>query len=83
MKNEKKAVALKYPQGVSAPFIAASGKGRLAERILEIAENEKIPIVNDGGLADFLTVQEIGSAVPPETWEIVAKIFAYVINLKK
>ena len=83
MKNEKKAVALKYPQGVSAPLIAASGKGYLAEKMLEIAEREKIPLVKDDELADFLTVQEIGSVIPPETWEIVAKIFAYVINFKK
>ena len=83
MKNQKKAVALKYPQDVSAPLIAASGKGYLAQKMLEVAEREKIPLVKNDQLADFLTVQEVGSVIPPETWEIVAKIFAYVINLKK
>ena len=83
MKNQKKAVALKYPQGVSAPLIAASGKGYLAQKMLEVAELEKIPLVKNDQLADFLTVQEVGSVIPPETWEIVAKIFAYVINFKK
>lgn len=83
MKNEKKAVALKYPQGASAPLIAASAKGYLAEKMLEIAEREKIPLVKNGELTDFLTVQEIGSIVPPETWEAVAKIFAFVADLKK
>ena len=83
MKNEKKAVALKYPQGVSAPLIAASAKGYLAEKMLEIAEREKIPLVKNDELADFLTVQEIGSIIPQETWEVVAKIFAFVADLKK
>lgn len=83
MNNEKKAVALKYPQGVSAPLIAASAKGYLAEKMLEIAEREKIPLVKNDELADFLTVQEIGSIIPPETWEVVAKIFAFVADLKK
>ena len=83
MKERKKAVALKYPQGEAAPLVAASGEGHLAEKMLEIAGREKIPVVEDKGLADFLSVQEIGSAIPPETWEAVAKIFAFVVNLKK
>ena len=83
MKNEKKAVALKYPQGAFAPLIAANEKGYLAEKILEIAEREKIPVVKNDQLADFLTVQELGSVIPPETWELVAKIFAFVVELKK
>ncbi|MBQ6028268.1 MAG: EscU/YscU/HrcU family type III secretion system export apparatus switch protein [Treponema sp.] len=83
MKNEKKAVALKYPEGAAAPLLVASGKGRLAEKMLEIAEREKIPMVKNAELADFLTLQELGSVIPQETWEIVAKIFAFFVDLKK
>ncbi len=83
MKERKKAVALKYPEGALAPIISASGKGALAEKILEIAKKESVPIERDKDLADFLTLQEIGSAIPPETWELVAKIFAFVVKLKK
>ena len=79
MKREvKKAVALKYPEGASAPFIAASAKGFLAQKMLEVAAEKKIPISENAALADFLSVQEIGTAIPEETWEAVAKIFAFI-----
>ncbi len=80
MREMKKAVALKYPEGVSAPFIAASAKGFLAEKMLEVAAEKEIPVTEDAALADFLSVQEIGQAIPEETWEAVAKIFAFVVK---
>ena len=76
----KKAVTLKYPEGASAPFIAASAKGFLAQKMLEVAAEKKIPITEDAALADFLSVQEIGQTIPEETWEAVAKIFAFIVQ---
>ncbi|MCR5046873.1 MAG: EscU/YscU/HrcU family type III secretion system export apparatus switch protein [Treponema sp.] len=83
MSELKKAVALKYPEGAEAPLIAASAKGFLAKKILEIAEEKKIPIVENKNLANLLTVQEIGSSVPEETWEALAKIFAFVLKVER
>lgn len=80
MREVKKAVALKYPEGASAPFIAASAKGFLAQKMLEVAAEKKIPITEDAALADFLSVQEIGQAIPEKTWEAVAKIFAFIVQ---
>ena len=70
MIEQKKAVALKYPDGAGAPLIAASAKGFLAQKLLELA-------------AEFLTVQEIGAAIPEETWEALAKIFAFVLSVER
>lgn len=83
MIEQKKAVALKYPDGAGAPLIAASAKGFLAQKLLELAKKENVPIVEDKGLAEFLTVQEIGAAVPEETWEALAKIFAFVLSVER
>lgn len=83
MTEQKKAVALKYPKGSSAPLVAASGKGFLAKKMLEIAEKEKIPVVQDKNLSEVLCVQEIGASVPPETWEVLSKIFAFVLKLER
>lgn len=80
MREVKKAVALKYPEGAVAPFIVASAKGFLAEKMLDVAAEKKIPVTEDAALADFLSVQEIGQAIPEETWEAVAKIFAFVVQ---
>ena len=82
MKNTKiKAVALKYPKNAAAPFICASGKGKVAENIIEIAEQNNIPIVENSELTDVLTLQEIGSIIPEETWELIANIFSYIIEV--
>ena len=82
MKNSKiKAVALKYPKNAAAPFICASGKGKVAENIIEIAEQNNIPIVENSELTDVLTLQEIGLIIPEETWELIAYIFSYIIDV--
>jgi Uncharacterized homolog of the cytoplasmic domain of flagellar protein FhlB len=78
--SEKKSVALKYPDGAPAPFITACAKGALAQKILEIAEENSIPVVKNKETADILSVQEIGSFVPEETWTILAAVFAFVKN---
>lgn len=82
-KNDFKAVALKYPKNANLPFISAKAKGELAKKLIEIAEKQKIPVVKDITAANILSVQEIGSAIPENTWEIVAKIFAAVVECDK
>lgn len=84
MKKEKlQAVALKYPEDADAPFIVAKSKGVLAEKLLKIAEDNKIPIVKNDFVSNVLTTQEIGSYIPQETWGIIAKIFTIIIDNNK
>ena len=75
-----KVVALKYPKGAPAPFITATAKGELARKVLEIAEQNKVPVVENDELTDFLSVQEIGTCVPENVWPVLAKIFAFVMQ---
>lgn len=82
MKNQK-AVSLKYSENAEAPFISYSAKGRLAERLLEIAEENNVPVIKNEIAADILSVQEIGSMIPESTWEIVADIFSVLVNNRK
>lgn len=82
-KPRKSAVALKYFPENGAPLIAASAKGVLAERIIETARKENIPIVEDEIMNEILSVQEIGVCIPEETWEAVAKIFSAVVEIEK
>lgn len=83
MKENIKAVALKYPENKEAPVIAAKEKGLLAKRMLQIAEENNIPVVEDSLLTDVLTVAEIGECIPEETWKAVASIFAYIQRVEK
>lgn len=78
-KSEKKVAALKYKQGdEAAPRLAAKGKGFLAEKILEIAKEHKIPIRKDADLVEVLEKLEVDQEIPLEIFAVVAEIFAYI-----
>ena len=81
MEDVRKLVAIRYPSDADCPFISVKAKGHLAEKLLEIAAENEIPVVEDAFLSGILTAEEIGASIPIETWEIVAKIFAHIANL--
>ena len=78
-KKVKTALALGYdPNEDGAPVVIASGKGALAEKIIEQAQENKIPVHEDSKLADTLSKLEIGEMIPPELYEVVAEILVFV-----
>lgn len=83
-KKVKTAVALGYdPNEDGAPVVIASGKGALAEKIIEQAQDNKIPVHEDSKLADTLSKLEIGEMIPPELYEVVAEILVFVDAMDK
>lgn len=76
--KKKTAIALSYNPEEAAPKIIASGKGHLADKILERAKESHIPIHEDEALADTLINLELGSYIPPELYEIVSEILVFV-----
>ena len=79
----KQAIALEYDPSEDAPKVIASGRGLLAERIIERAKEAKVPIHQDSKLADTLARLEIGEMIPPELYEVVAEILVFVDALDK
>ncbi|MCY0896889.1 MAG: flagellar biosynthesis protein FlhB [Alicyclobacillaceae bacterium] len=79
------AVALRYEvEKMSAPRVVAKGQDHLALRIREIAATSEVPIVENRPLARTLyTSVELGDAIPPELYQAVAEILAYVYALKQ
>jgi len=79
------AVALVYKPGekMTAPKIIAKGADRIALKIKELAKEHNIPIVENKPLAQNLYKLELGQEVPPEFYQAVAEILAYVYGLKK
>jgi flagellar biosynthetic protein FlhB len=78
------AVALKYDQAMLAPVIVAKGQDLLAQRIKEIAKENSVVIVENKILARALyAAVEIDQPVPPELYQAVAEVLAYVYKLKK
>ena len=82
-KKIKKAAALKYDQTKDkAPRVTAKGSGLLAEKIIELARKEGIPISEDPDLVGALIQLDFQEEIPPELYRAVAEIlsFAYMLN---
>ena len=76
--RDEQVVALKYDKGYKAPRVVAKGRGYLAEQILNIAERHDILVHTDKMLAESLNKLGLGEDIPPEMYEIVAKIYAFI-----
>ncbi|KZE53150.1 hypothetical protein AV540_08835 [Brevibacillus parabrevis] len=82
--KRKQAVALKYQAGVmEAPKVVAKGKGFVAENILKTAKENDIPIQEDPSLVEVLGKLDLDQQIPPELYQVVAEILAFVYRLDK
>lgn len=84
MKEEKRklAAALRYARGEdSAPRLIAKGNGAIAEKIMEIARAEGIPIREDKALVEVLSSLDLYQEIPPELYKAVAEILAFIYAL--
>ena len=78
------AVALSYVSGqIPAPKVVAKGADLMAKRIREVAQEHGVPIVEEKPLAQALFKLEIGQIIPEELYQAVAKVLAYVFQLKE
>lgn len=78
----KKASALSYTPGEdSAPKVVASGKGVIAEKIIEKAKEIKIPVYEDEHLAEALSHISFGEEIPKELYEVVAEVLSFISRL--
>ena len=77
--NETLAVALAYKRDSdNAPTVLASGRGGIAEQILEVARARDIHVREDADLVQLLRVLEVGSEIPVAAFAAVAEILVYV-----
>lgn len=78
------AVALKYDQEKrSAPYIVAKGAGLIAEKIRELARENKVPVIENKPLAQVLyKMVKIEETIPENLYRSVAEILAYVYSLR-
>ncbi|MBI5451617.1 MAG: EscU/YscU/HrcU family type III secretion system export apparatus switch protein [Gammaproteobacteria bacterium] len=82
-RNNKKpltAVALHY-DGSSAPRVTAKGQHAIAEKILEIARANNIPLYQDVELTGLLSRLELGDEIPENLYLAVARVIAFVYQL--
>ena len=82
-KQHKIAVALEY-DGHNAPLVTAKGIGEVAEKILQIAKQQGIPLQQDMELVEILSQINLGDEIPENLYRAVAEViaFAYIIRGK-
>ena len=79
----KQAIALEYDPNDAAPKVIASGSGAIADKIIEKAKENKVPVHKDDKLANTLSRLQIGEMIPPELYEAVAEILVFVDAMEK
>ncbi len=78
----QKAVALNYDENIgNAPLVVASGQGKIAEKIIKVAEESGIHIREDTDLVEILSKVPVGDEIPVELYQTIAEILAFVYQL--
>lgn len=79
-----RAVALLYDEKESeSPKVVASGKGTVAEKIIETAREAGIHIQEDPNLVELLSKVPVGDEIPVELYQTVAEVLAFVYQVNE
>ncbi len=83
-RKDLRAIAVKYQVGKDkAPKIVATGRASVAEKILELAEENRIPFYEDETLTELLSKLDLNTEIPGELYTLVAEVLAFVYQLDK
>ena len=80
--KKKTASAIGYSAEDIAPRVLATGRGRTAEKIVALARDAGVMVIEDPALAVLLDSTKTGDIIPVWCWEATAKILAFVISQK-
>ena len=84
MDYPKKAVALKYDKDKdNAPKLVAKGKDSIAEKIIEIANENRVPIYPDKDLVQVLEALDLDFQIPAELYRAVAEVLVFIHDLNR
>jgi flagellar biosynthesis protein len=76
------AAALIYdPTKPEPPEIIATGRGLMAEEIVNAAREHGVPLHQDPGLVEALSKLDIGTVIPRELYAVVAEVLAFVYSV--
>jgi len=80
----KKAIAMEYfKKKGTAPRIIAKGKGILAEKIIELAKKNEVPLFKDKNLCNLFMNIDVGKEIPESLYKAAVEVLSYVYWLKK
>jgi flagellar biosynthesis protein len=64
-----------------APAVVAKGRGIVAQKILDLARANEVPIREDRNLVEILSVLDLDQEVPPEAYKVVAELLAFLYRI--
>ena len=77
--TRKTAIAFNYDKAaMAAPKLVAKGSGVIAERLIEMARENGIPVVEDKVLVETLDQLNVNQQIPAELYQVVAEILVSV-----
>lgn len=76
------AAALRYRDGMTAPVVVAKGRGLVADEIVRRAGEHGVAIHVSNGLAAMLMEVELDRTIPPQLFQAVAQLLAWLYRLE-
>jgi flagellar biosynthesis protein len=81
-KSLRNAVALTYQSGGGAPKVVASGKGLIAEQIINLAKENGVHVHESPELVALLMDVELDKEIPPTLYRVVAELLAWLYKIE-
>ncbi len=81
-KELRTAVALAYAAGGSAPKVVATGKGMVADRIIEMAKQHGVFVHASPELVALLMDVDLDNRIPPNLYRVVAELLAWLYGIE-
>lgn len=81
--KRKEAIALAYQTGDTAPRVVAKGRGLIAQAIIERAKEHGIYVHESEDLVGILMQVELDENIPPQLYQAVAELLAWLYRLEK
>lgn len=75
--NGPSAAVIRYEEG-NAPTVVAQGKGALAAKILELANEHGVPMEQDASLLSELLDIDLGESIPPQLYSVIAEMLILI-----
>ena len=73
-----KASALIYNESTEAPIIVYNGVADIADKMIDIARENDVPVVYEPETAEILALCKAGDCIPVETWKVMAAVFSVI-----
>lgn len=81
-KPQRNAVALAYQSGAAAPKVVASGKGLIAEKIIELAKENGVYVHESRELVALLMDVDLDHQIPTNLYRVVAELLAWLYRIE-